>query len=162
MMASDTSDEMKLFRLSIRGMLFFGVPNQGMESEHLRAIVRGKPNEDLINILGKDSQVLRRLHKDFREALPFQDCEVYSFYETRMSLVRTEVCLVTILCFRGTYTYEASRKTENLSLETKRLSSSLKRQPRTAAGSEKQRVATPSRSTSHTMISSDSISRTQI
>jgi hypothetical protein len=49
----------------VRGAIFFGVPNLGMEQTHLRAMVEGQPNETLIQDLSRTSGYLKRLDKSF-------------------------------------------------------------------------------------------------
>ena len=54
-----------LLRL-ISGAIFFGVPNDGMAQEQFRTVVRGNPNEALMDDLDKDSNYLRELNKSFQ------------------------------------------------------------------------------------------------
>jgi hypothetical protein len=76
---------------SIYGLLFFGVPNQGINIDHWLPMVKGQPNEDLVRNLGLNSTYLRKLHEDFRTAFDLQDSEIVSIYETertRLTKVR--------------------------------------------------------------------------
>lgn len=77
---------------SIYGVLFFGVPNQGIRIEHWLPMVKGQPNENLVRDLGPDSTYLRRLHEGFRTAFNFSDSKIVSIYETE----RTRVAKVRI------------------------------------------------------------------
>jgi hypothetical protein len=70
---------------SIYGLLFFGVPNQGIRIEHWLPMVKGQPNEDLVRTLGLQSTYLRRLHEDFRAAFHFSDSEIICIYETELT-----------------------------------------------------------------------------
>jgi hypothetical protein len=70
---------------SIRGILFFGVPNQGMPIEQLYPIVGDGPNRQLIEQIGKSSDTLRDFGERFRQKFTYRDSTVYSFYETRLS-----------------------------------------------------------------------------
>ena len=98
---------------SICGILFFGVPNQGMNVDHLCTVVQGKPNEEMIRSLSPKSGILKRLHDDFCNAFPFQDSEVYSFFETNVSKTAVRVSLLTLSCCLTFHTHEPVRKTIN-------------------------------------------------
>ena len=67
------------------GILFFGVPNQGMDISSLLAMVRGQPNLHFLSTLSKDGGFLQGLIEKFRIVYHFQDSRIYSFYETDMS-----------------------------------------------------------------------------
>lgn len=96
---------------SIYGVLFFGVPNQGIRIEHWLAMVKGQPNENLVRNLGPDSTYLRTLHEDFRAAFGFLDSEVVAIYETE----RTRVAKVRIWShFHALRTHPASQRKRNL------------------------------------------------
>ncbi|RDW76075.1 hypothetical protein BP5796_06896 [Coleophoma crateriformis] len=67
---------------STYGVLFFGVPNQGMEIESFLPIVKQQPNASLLYTLGTESQLLREQSRAFQKVFDFQDSEVFCFYET--------------------------------------------------------------------------------
>ena len=67
------------------GILFFGVPNQGMDISSLLAMVHGQPNLHFLSTLSKDGGLLHGLIERFRTIIHFQDSKIYSFYETDMS-----------------------------------------------------------------------------
>ena len=67
------------------GILFFGVPNQGMDISSLLAMVRGQPNLHFLSTLSKDGGLLQCLIERFRTVFVFPDSRIYSFYETEMS-----------------------------------------------------------------------------
>ncbi|KAI9891067.1 MAG: hypothetical protein M1814_003418 [Vezdaea aestivalis] len=69
---------------SVYGILFFGVPNQGLNVTSLLPMVKGQPNEQFIHMLGK-SQLLRDQCRDFRDTFDFRDSEIVCFYETTLS-----------------------------------------------------------------------------
>ncbi|KAL7928945.1 ankyrin repeat protein [Trichoderma chlorosporum] len=50
------------------GFLFFSVPRQGMAIESLVPLVKDYPNRSLLESLNKNSALLQRLEKDFRNA----------------------------------------------------------------------------------------------
>jgi hypothetical protein len=72
---------------STYGILFFGVPNQGIRIEHWLPMVKGRPNENLVRNLGPDSTYLRDLHVDFRAAFSFSDSVIVYIYETERTKV---------------------------------------------------------------------------
>ena len=70
---------------AIFAIMFFGVPNQGMDNTSLYAMVRGQPNLPFLAYLNKDAGFLHELVKRFREIFYFQDSYVVSFFETKAS-----------------------------------------------------------------------------
>ena len=66
-------------------ILFFGVPNQGMDISSLLAMVRDQRNLPFLTMLSKDASPLQELIDRFRELFDFRDSYVYSFYETYAS-----------------------------------------------------------------------------
>lgn len=67
------------------GLLFFGVPNRGMDIKSLRAIVGDSQNRYLLESVGQYSDLL--LHQDgqFGSTFHFEDSRVVSFFETKSS-----------------------------------------------------------------------------
>jgi protein SERAC1 len=87
------SPEGKLLR-SLGGILFFGVPHDGMETSSLVNMIDDlAPNRALLDVLDVEgSQVLRFLSRTFARTLSAMSSfaaigqvEVFSFYETKMS-----------------------------------------------------------------------------
>ena len=70
---------------STYGILFFGVPNQGMNISPLLAMVGSQLNMPFLTLLSKDSGSLQGLVERFRIVFDFKDSEIISFYETRAS-----------------------------------------------------------------------------
>ena len=66
-------------------ILFFGVPNQGMDIRSLHAMVRGQPNEPFTSYFDRDAGFLHQLINKFRETFHFQDSHIISFFETKAS-----------------------------------------------------------------------------
>ncbi len=66
-------------------ILFFGVPNQGMDIRSLHAMVRGQPNEPFTSYFDRDAGFLHQLINKFREKFHFQDSHIISFFETKAS-----------------------------------------------------------------------------
>ena len=83
-MFSGSAADSRNFRATF-GILFFGVPNQGMDISSLLAMVRGQPNLHFLSTLSKDGGFLQGLIEKFRATFDFQDSRIYSFYETDMS-----------------------------------------------------------------------------
>lgn len=70
----------------ILAFMFFGVPHQGMATEHLFPMVGEQPNRSLIQSLSKHSAILQRYEEQFSEALDMKEPpEILSFYETELS-----------------------------------------------------------------------------
>ena len=70
---------------SIVGLLFFGVPNRGMDVESLQAIVGDKQNRYLLESVGQYSDLLLEQDGQFGSTFHFRDSHVVSFFETRSS-----------------------------------------------------------------------------
>lgn len=82
---NDGDDSDKANFKSVSGMLFFGVPNQGMPISQWIPIVEGQPNRFFIEQLCASSDILRVFRTDFRKLFTFRDSKIYSFYETKES-----------------------------------------------------------------------------
>ena len=79
----------KFLFTSCYGFIFFGVPNLGLRNEQLRSIVRGRPNQRLIDDLvvdkeGEPSNYLNSLADRFADTCKSQ-YKVVSFYESKGS-----------------------------------------------------------------------------
>ena len=75
------------------GIVFFGVPNHGMDITSLKPMVRDGPNRALLESIGRNSPFLRRQHDDFQKALGTEgESEVVCFYETAESPTPMQVC----------------------------------------------------------------------
>lgn len=83
-MASGSVEDKSIF-YSIYGILFFGVPNQGMDISSLLAMVGSQPNLPLLTMLSKDAGVLQELIEKFRTVFEFKDSVIISLYETHAS-----------------------------------------------------------------------------
>jgi len=69
----------------IRGAVFFGVPNLGMEQAHIRSLTKNNPNESLVDDLARNSNYLRRLHGSFLASQFHNDFKSFWAYETAES-----------------------------------------------------------------------------
>ncbi|KAH0556219.1 hypothetical protein GP486_005853, partial [Trichoglossum hirsutum] len=67
------------------GILFFGVPNQGIDISSLIPMVMDQPNMLFLMSLGKESGYLRDRHRAFCKAFTSRDTKIISFYETEES-----------------------------------------------------------------------------
>jgi hypothetical protein len=76
---------------STYGVLFFGVPNQGMDISSLIPMVKDQPNRHFLESLGRESDLLRKQSRAFPKAFPFKDSKICSFYETLGSPTAIEV-----------------------------------------------------------------------
>jgi hypothetical protein len=70
---------------TIRGAVFFGVPNLGMEQQHFMSIVENSPNERLIDDLDQSSNYLRQLNENFAKGSCDSRFMIYFAYETSES-----------------------------------------------------------------------------
>jgi hypothetical protein len=87
-------DDREEFMLdSIRQVLFFGVPNKGMEISHWLPMVEGQPNEALVRILSPGSRYLVDLDERFSGVSAIRKLRLISFYETKRSQI-AEVSLI--------------------------------------------------------------------
>jgi hypothetical protein len=84
---------------SIAGVLFFGVPNDGMDIESLIPIIKNQPNRFLVETLNQvNSQVLRIQRRNFLKVFEQLHLDIFCFYETKMSPTAAKVlCFVTNL-----------------------------------------------------------------
>ena len=53
----------------LKGAIFFGVPNFGMEQAHLMTVVKDNPNEALVDVIAHDSDFLNRLEEAFKKSV---------------------------------------------------------------------------------------------
>jgi len=92
--SSDSNDQCNLN--SIYGILFFGVPNQGMDTEALAAMVGDKPQRYTLSLL--NDQVGHRLrsrqHEEFCKSFDYKDSKIIQFFETKMTSTVAEVGLI--------------------------------------------------------------------
>ena len=88
---ADGDEKDKANSRAVRGILFFGVPSQGMDISSLLGMVKGKVNEYFLQGLRRDSDTLRNQHLEFCKEFPYQSCKIISFYETEYSPTAKEV-----------------------------------------------------------------------
>ena len=80
--AEGSPDDKDVFR-SCYAVMFFGVPNRGLESSNLISMVKGQPNEDLVRNLDPSSRFLGLLHKMFYDKFTFEDSQIICIFETK-------------------------------------------------------------------------------
>ena len=73
------------------GVLFFGVPNQGMDISSLVPMVGDQPNRYFLESLGKESEILLEQRTKFPKAFDFKDSKIISFFETQKSSTAEKV-----------------------------------------------------------------------
>ena len=76
---------------SVVGLLFFGVPNRGMDIESLQTIVGDKQNRYLLESVGQYSDLLLQQDGEFGPTFHFKDRKVVSFFETKSSPTAVKV-----------------------------------------------------------------------
>jgi hypothetical protein len=59
------SDDDKAIFNSCNALLFFGVPNDGLNADNLLSLIRGQNNQDLVENLKEGSPLLQDLHNTF-------------------------------------------------------------------------------------------------
>ena len=86
MSKSKNEDDLKLVKATY-GIVFFGVPHDGMDISSLIPMVRDGPNRFLIESISHvNSQILSIQQREFHAALGDQgDSEIFCFYETEKS-----------------------------------------------------------------------------
>lgn len=70
---------------AIYGMIFFGVPSQGMDIKSLIPIVDDQPNEFMLHALGRESPALLDQRREFNSFLKDRELELFCFYESSLS-----------------------------------------------------------------------------
>lgn len=76
-----SEDDLAVFN-SCYAVMFFGVPNRGLDNIHLMSMVKGQPNEDLVRSLGVGSSFSKLLHESFIKRFTL-DSEIVCVYETK-------------------------------------------------------------------------------
>ncbi|KAH6607118.1 hypothetical protein Trco_003431 [Trichoderma cornu-damae] len=100
---------MSLFR-AIHGVVFFGVPHDGMDTASLQRVSRDGPNQWFVESLRQGGrELLRQIHSEFVQALDQnKEVEIFSFYETLESSISPKVktkhpsatCRSVLICLR--------------------------------------------------------------
>lgn len=76
----------------VAGCLFFGVPNDGIDTESLIPIVNDQPNRFLLESLNSMNPQISRIQKrNFSGVLSRAEFEIFCFYETRLSPTAAKV-----------------------------------------------------------------------
>jgi len=84
-MANSGIDEDQLLS-KIRMICFFGVPNEGMHTEHLLSMVDSQPNQELVESLSSGAAYLPELDIQFTGLDISRSIRFVSLYETKESL----------------------------------------------------------------------------
>ncbi|KAL6911038.1 putative ankyrin repeat protein [Trichoderma evansii] len=83
--ACDGSDDDKAIFMSCYALMLFGVPNRGLETSSLMAMVKGQPNEALVRDLSESSRFLSLLQSMFYERFTIDSSRIICVYETQMT-----------------------------------------------------------------------------
>lgn len=95
---SKSNSELDQMR-QIAGVLFFGVPNDGMDITSLIPMVNDQPNRSLLESLSAiNSQVLRIQEGSFAKLLTQTAFNIFYFYETRESPTAVQVSISYLAC----------------------------------------------------------------
>jgi hypothetical protein len=76
--------EKKVIDSSI-GILFFGVPHRGLRTKELSTIMKGRPNEVIIESLKPESPYLDSLNRSFVHMGASKLWKIWSYWETQLS-----------------------------------------------------------------------------
>lgn len=106
MRAARGSQDDQNILLSCYSILFFGVPNRGLNIEAMRSMVKGQPNSRLVEDLDPESQCLPLLHEAFCYHFKFEDSPIISIYETMRT--RTVVVRISIPAAKSLLTLSRS------------------------------------------------------
>lgn len=79
--------------MSIYGALFFGVPSQGMDVQHLAAMVSNNPTQFTVRLLDREVgyRLRQRQHDDFCRAFPYTDSKIMQWFELRKTEISNGV-----------------------------------------------------------------------
>lgn len=69
----------------LKGAIFFGVPNLGMEQSHFRMVSHNKPNDELVEDIARNSNYLSELNDRFSESSFHTQLMFFWAYETSKS-----------------------------------------------------------------------------
>ncbi|KAI5790407.1 hypothetical protein FPQ18DRAFT_293396, partial [Pyronema domesticum] len=83
--AGKESDKKYTLLSSCIGILFFGVPHQGLNPISIQSLVKGERNTHFLQDLSPESEFLLSLRRDFRNCHRnfVKDCILISFYENK-------------------------------------------------------------------------------
>ncbi|KAK3342072.1 hypothetical protein B0T25DRAFT_358324 [Lasiosphaeria hispida] len=84
-LGKSTSETYKTLLSIVRGAVFFGVPNLGMEQDHFRIMAQNNPNEALIEDIARGSNYLKRLNEEFTQHTSEQHLLCFWAFETSES-----------------------------------------------------------------------------
>lgn len=80
--AEGSPDDQGVFR-SCCAVMFFGVPNRGLDISSLTSMVKGQPNEDLVKNLDPSSPFLSLLHEMFYDKFAVKGSQIICIFETK-------------------------------------------------------------------------------
>lgn len=94
MSKSKKEDDLSIVR-AVYGIVFFGVPHDGMDTTSIIPMVGDGPNRFLVESIGRiNGQILSIQRREFHDALGEEgNSEIVCFYETKESPTAKEVCL---------------------------------------------------------------------
>jgi hypothetical protein len=77
-----SADDQGIFR-SCYAVMFFSVPNRGLDISSLTSMVKGQPNEFLVRNLDPLSPFLGLLHEMFYKKFTAKDSQIICIFETK-------------------------------------------------------------------------------
>lgn len=87
------SNQTEKLARAVSGVVFFGVPHDGMELDGLKQMAGDNLNRFLVESIGRlNSNNLRELRQEFYKLLEeFKRIEIFCFYETKKSRIPSQV-----------------------------------------------------------------------
>jgi hypothetical protein len=83
--ADESSSHEHKFLDSVHGAMFFGVPNQGMETDAFHSVVKDQPNKSLVANLEKQTDYLRKQSQQFNKIIKKLRLDMIYFFEEELS-----------------------------------------------------------------------------
>lgn len=81
-LAKSSLEDLQILLSRIKGVIFCGVPNLGMDQAHFRAVLHKIPNSDLVDDLARGSNYLTRLDESFSGSILESQLKCFWAYET--------------------------------------------------------------------------------
>lgn len=94
MLSGSENPQYRKLLQAVSGIVFFGVPNLGMDIESLKAMAGDGPNRLLLETIGLNSDGLIEVEAKFKQIIKDRpQIKIVCFYETKESPTATKVGL---------------------------------------------------------------------
>ncbi|KAB8527785.1 hypothetical protein FH972_025437 [Carpinus fangiana] len=99
LLASGSDADQEILK-SVKAILFFGVPNRGMQINNLLSVLDGGTDDAIIRLLGPDSAYLKMLEQRYGGVAILQRIRLLSFFETKNSpLIEVSASTIPLIFF---------------------------------------------------------------